>query len=50
MTNIVKRHVMKDCVNIHPKQSNVVLLHEHKSVSKNLFSLELGKIHDFAAK
>ena len=43
MTNIVKRHAMKDRVTIHPNKSNVVLLHQHKSVSKISFSLELGK-------
>ena len=41
MTNVVKRHATKDHVTIHPDKSNVVLLNQHKSVSKKSFSLEL---------
>ena len=41
MTNVVKRHAKKDHVTIHPDKSNVVLLNQHKSVSKKSFSLEL---------
>ena len=42
MTNIVQRNAKKDHVTIHPDKSNVVLLNNHKSVSKKLFSLELS--------
>ena len=34
MSNVVKRHAKKDHVTIHPDKSNVVLLNQHKSVSK----------------
>ena len=42
MTNVVQRNAKKDHVTIHPDKSNVVLLNNHKSVSKKSFSLELN--------
>ena len=40
MTNVIKRNCNQNRVTIHPTNSNVVLLKNHKSVTKKTFKLE----------
>ena len=47
MSNVVRRHVKKDHVTLHPDKSNVVLLNQRKMVSKKSFSLELDRKKTF---
>ena len=42
MTNVIQRNCDQDRVTIHPTKSNVVLLKNHKSVTKKNFKLELN--------
>ena len=42
MANVIKRHAKKDRVTIHPVKTKAVLLHKHKSVSKDSFQLKMG--------
>ena len=42
MTNVIQRNCNQDRVTIHPTKSNVVLLQNHKSVTKKNFKLELN--------
>ena len=42
MANVIKRHAKTDRVTIHPVKTKAVLLHKHKSVSKDSFQLKMG--------
>ena len=42
IANVIKRHAKKDRVTIHPVKTKSVMLHKHKSVSKDSFHLKMG--------
>ena len=42
IANVIRRHAKKDRVTIHPVKTKAVMLHKHKSISKDSLHLKMG--------